>query len=310
MMAMRFVAPALLLAATFAFSPVAFAQSGEAPPDTAAQPPEEEDVSDADKATAAKLFEEGRQLMAENDLAGACKKFAQSQKVRAGIGTLYNLADCNERLGKTGTAFTLFTEVAERTKAALQTEREQKARERLAVLEPKLMRIRLSVPAGGKVKAVKLDGSVVPTANYNKALPADPGDHTIVAITAADNGEPFEEEIELSEEGKTVTVAIPVASGAKMQRRVPMIIGGGITAGIGVVLLGGAGFMFTVDGGEGIGAGLAVLSVVHLAVGLPIFGVGFKKKPVRDAELTVPMEASPIPQVGIGPTGGSLTWQF
>ncbi|MBL8739653.1 MAG: hypothetical protein JNK04_01125 [Myxococcales bacterium] len=306
---MRFVAQSLLLAATLAFAPSAYAQGEEAKPEAAA---EEEDVSDADKARAAKLFEEGRQLMAENDIAGACKKFAESQKVRAGIGTLYNLADCNERLGKTGTAFKLFTEVAERTKAALQTEREQKARERLSALEPKLMRIRLSVPAGGKVKAVKLDGAVVASNNYNKALPADPGDHTIVATTANDNGEPFEEEIELSEEGKTVTVAIPVASGAKMKRRVPMIIGGGVTAGIGLIFLGGAGFVFSQGDADEVGAGLAVLGIVHLAVGLPIFGVGFKKKPVRDAMLdnTPVFEPSPIPEVGIGPTGGSLTWRF
>ncbi len=309
MMAMRFVAPALL-AAAFAFAPQSAFAQGEDPKAEAVQP-EEEDVSDADKARASKLFEDGRQLMAENDIAGACKKFAESQKVRAGIGTLYNLADCNERLGKTGTAFTLFTEVAERTKAALQTEREQKARERLSALEPKLMRIRLSVPAGGKVKSIKLDGAVVATNNYNKALPADPGDHTIVASTANDNGEPFEEEIELSEPGKTVTVAIPVSSGAKMKRRVPMIIGGGVTAGVGVLLAIGSGVMFSGGEGEG-GAGLAVASVVHLAVGLPIFGVGFKKKPVREGMLDdAPLfEPSPIPQVAIGPTGGSLTWNF
>jgi len=137
----------------------------------------------------------------------------------------------------------------------------------------------------------------------------------VVAATTTDDGEPFEETIEIEEVGKTVTVTIPIAPGAKMKRRVPMIIGGGITAGIGVLLLGGAVAVAATDGGvdgTGLAVGLGVLSVVHMAVGFPIFGVGFKKKPVYDnsADWVPVYEPSPIPTIGLAPTGGSLTWQF
>lgn len=271
----------------------------------------EAEVSDSDKARATKLFNEGRTLMDDGDVAGACEKFQESQKVRPGIGTLYNLADCREKLGQTGTAFKLFTEVADRTKAALQADREQKAKERLSALEPRLMRIRLSVPQGGKVKSVKVDGVVIGPQDYNKALPFDPGEHTIEATTAKDDGEPFSEEIDLSEEGKTVTIAIPVAAGAKMKPRLGMIIGGGITMGVGgVALLAATGLALSGDPPGGAIVGLGVLGVVGLAVGIPIFAVGFKKRPVRDGYYEVPAELSPIPTVAIGPTGGSLTWEF
>lgn len=315
---MRFAVCALTLAASMQLATFASAQGAEEETEPTAEPappppPEEEpDVSDTDKERAKVLFDEGRQLMADKKIAQACDKFAKSQKVNPGIGTLYNLADCNEKLGRTATAYTLFSEVADRTKAALQTDREEKARERMATLAPRLMKIRLSVPSSGKIKAITLDGDVVEAENYNKAIAADPGEHTIVAVTSRDEGEPFEESVELDEEGKTVTVAIPVAPGAKMKRRTGMIIGGGITMGVGALSLLGAGLVAANGDGDALPAavGLGVLGVAGLAVGIPIFAVGFKKRPVRDAELMIPMEASPIPQVAIGPTGGSLTWRF
>jgi len=197
---------------------------------------------------------------------------------------------------------------------ALQADREQKARERMAVLEPKLMKIRLSVPAGGRVKAVKLDGELVTAEDYNKAIPADPGEHIVSASTIRDDGEPFEETVELSEAGKTVTIAIPVAPGAKMKRRVGMIVGGGITAGLGLIALGGAIALGTQGDSDAqpIAVGIGVLGVVAIAVGLPIFGVGFKKKPVRGGGLTdTPIVvASPVPDVEIGLTGAAATWHF
>ncbi|MBK6516338.1 MAG: hypothetical protein IPG04_20095 [Polyangiaceae bacterium] len=314
---MRFAASSLVFLAAVQLTSIASAQAPEAPPPAApAQPPAEEaeNVSDSDKERARVLFDEGRQLMTDGKIAEACAKFGESQKVRPGIGTLYNLADCNEKLGKTATAFKLFEEVAERTKAALQEDRMKKAQERLAVLEPKLMKIRLAVPAGGKVKSVTLDGETVDPEDFNKAIPADPGEHTIIAITVKDDGEPFEETVELDEEGKTMTVAIPVAAGAKMKRRVGMIIGGGITMGVGAIALGSAIYLGAQDDYELLPAavGLGILGVAGLGVGIPIFAVGFKKKPVRGAELDeLPiLEASPVPQIAVGPTGASATWHW
>ncbi|NUP12787.1 MAG: hypothetical protein HOW73_42660 [Polyangiaceae bacterium] len=307
---MRLAVCSLVLAASMLPTTLAFAQGeGESPPAAAA---EEENVSDSDKERARILFDEGRQLMTDGKTAAACDKFAESQKVRPGIGTLYNLADCNEKLGKTATAFNLFHEVADRTKAALQTDREEKARERIAAIEPKLMKIRLSVPSKGKVKAITLDGEVVSAEDYNKAIPADPGEHTVIAVTVKDDGEPFEEIVDLDEEGRTVTVAIPVVPGAKMKRRVGMIIGGGVTMGVGAIALASAIYLGAAGDEDAAPAavGLGVLGVVGLGVGIPIFAVGFKKKPVRDAELTIPMEASPVPQIAVGPTGASATWHW
>lgn len=314
---MRALARSLAVVAVLTAGATAFAQPAETPPTDkpAAAPAEDENVSDADKAKATKLFEEGRTLMSEGKYDLACAKLAESHKLRPGIGALFNLADCNEKRGKLATAYKQFVEVTERTKAALQEEREKVARERVEKLEARIARVRVVVPSTNKVKLVKIDGEKIRAQDYNKPLPIDMGEHTVVAHTTTDDGEPFEETIEIDQAGKTVTVTIPVASGAKMKRRVPMIIGGGVTAGIGVLLLGGAVAVGVSDGGfenTGIAVGLGVLSVVHMAVGFPIFGVGFKKKPVYDNNASwVPVyEPSPVPQIGLGPGAASLTWQF
>ncbi len=305
-----------LSAALLLVPATSFAQEEEAKPETpppAAQP-EEPEVSDADKARATALFNEAKALLEAGEIGAACAKFEESYKVRPGIGTLYNHADCREKNGQTGTAYKLFEEVVVRTQAALQSEREEKAKARLKELTPRLMKIRLSVPQGGKVSSVKVDGQVIKAEEYNKALVYDPGEHTVEASTSKDEGEPFTEDIELTEEGKTVTIAIPIAPGAKMKPRVGMIIGGGITMGVGALALTGA--VIIAAGGDGDGEsapaaiGLGVLGLVGLGVGIPIFAVGFKKRPVREGFLDVPIEPSPIPQIAIGPTGGTLTWEF
>ncbi len=318
--AMRAIACSLAAAAFFALGTSAYAQpetapAGDKPADKPAADAEDENVSDADKARATKLFEEGRALMAEGKYDLACAKLDESHKLRPGIGALFNLADCNEKRGKLATAYKQFSEVAERTKAALQEEREKVARERVEKLETRIARVRVIVPSTNKVKLVKIDGQKIKQDEYNKPLPIELGEHVVLAETTTDEGEPFEETIEIEQPGKTVTVTIPVSPGAKMKRRVPMIIGGGVTAGIGVLLLGGAIAVGVSDSGydgAGLAVGLGVLSVVHMAVGFPSFGVGFKKKPVYDnsADWVPVYEPSPFPQIGLGAGSASATWHF
>jgi hypothetical protein len=292
---------------------------GEQKTADAAPKPEDENVSEADKEKADRLFKEGRTLAAEGNHAGACEKFDASQKLRPGIGVLFNLADCNEKLGKTGTAYRQLMEVVQRTQAALQADREKLARERLAALEPRLVKIRLAVPAVGKIKLVKLDADVIEPAYYNQLIVVDPGEHTVHAETTTDEGEPYEGTVQATQEGQIYTVAIPVAPGAKMKRNVGMIVGGSISVGIGgLSLLGAAALaaLGSVEGGDiavGPVAGLAALGVVGLGVGIPLLVVGVKKRPVSDASADVPTftyEASAVPEVTVGLGMANATWHF
>src|SRR5207245_4895145 len=88
----------------------------------------------------------GKKLRAEGKVAEACPKFAESNRLDAGIGTMLYLADCYEKSGQTASAWAQFREVA--SLAARQGDpREKIARERVARLEPKLSKLSVSVSA-------------------------------------------------------------------------------------------------------------------------------------------------------------------
>src|SRR5262245_23511913 len=75
------------------------------------------DVS-ADKAAAEALFNHAKQLVKEGKLSEACPKFEESLRLDPGIGTLLYLADCQEKAGKTASAWARFLEAAAAAKAA------------------------------------------------------------------------------------------------------------------------------------------------------------------------------------------------
>jgi hypothetical protein len=263
-----------------------------------------------DGARADKLFEEGRKLMSDGRYAEACPKFEESQKLRPGIGTLFNMADCHEKAGKLELAYDEFKEVVERTKAALQPDRQKVAEERLASLEARLSRLVISVPATRTRVTVSLDGTALPADHLNVPMVVTAGDHEIKASTDRDEGEPFETTVSLPGGGKTTTVAIPISPGAKMKRRTGMIVAGGVLMGVGVAAGVGTAYLATqTDSNPGPVIGLGVLSIASLAVGIPLFAVGMKKRPVVDRQSLL-LPVSPVPQIGVGLGAATATWQF
>ena len=72
----------------------------------------------ADTAAAQSLFSDARKLMLAGNFADACPKREESEKLDPGMGTLYNLGDCYEHVGKTASAWAAFDEVANEARAA------------------------------------------------------------------------------------------------------------------------------------------------------------------------------------------------
>jgi len=112
----------------------------------------------------------------------ACPKFEESQRLDAGLGIQFNLADCYEQLGKLASAHALFTEVAESARPTRQKEREQVARERVAAALPRASKLLIVVPtrqmAGLRVER---DGVEVARAQWDVPVPVDPGVHRLRA---------------------------------------------------------------------------------------------------------------------------------
>ncbi|MEO8798827.1 MAG: hypothetical protein ABI551_13145, partial [Polyangiaceae bacterium] len=137
----------------------------------------------ADTAAAQALFSDARKLMAKGDFTSACPKLEESQRLDPGMGTLFNLGDCYEHVGKTATAWAAFDEVAAAARAAGQSTREQDARTRAAKLLAVMPHLTVDASAvrGYTGLEIKRDGVVIGPPQWGSAIPIDPGDHTLAA---------------------------------------------------------------------------------------------------------------------------------
>jgi hypothetical protein len=166
------------------------------------------DTSAENKAAAEALFRQGKDLMARGQLAQACEKLANSQQIDPAVGTLLNLGDCYEKIGRLASAWATFNDAAASAKAAAQADREAAARSRAAALEPRLPQLVVNVPAdSSSISEVKRDGTVVLKGVWGAPLPVDPGEHLIEA--SGPGKKPWSQRV-VATEAKTVTVAVPV----------------------------------------------------------------------------------------------------
>lgn len=182
---------ALLLAAAIAASSPASAQPNA-----------------SDKSAAETLFDEGRRLVGEGKFADACQKFADSNKLDPGVGTLLNLGQCYKSLGHSASAWSTFREAAALARASGQSDRETLARSEASALEPSLIRLLIEVPP--EVAAfnpqIRRDGAAVPQSLWGLPAPVDPGVHVIEVAAAGKKAQRLE--VSSSAPGSTTKVTI------------------------------------------------------------------------------------------------------
>jgi hypothetical protein len=136
-------------------------------------------VALADDPRAEALYQEGRRAAQAKDWATACAKFRESHDREPAPGTLLNLADCEENRGKLLDAMARFEAAARLFKAG--DDRATYARQRVVAIEKRLPKLVLRVqPTAPTGTTVERDGTPVDTALLGSAVPADPGEHTIV----------------------------------------------------------------------------------------------------------------------------------
>lgn len=136
----------------------------------------------AQSAEAEVLFRDGRTLIKNGKLAEGCDKLAASERLESSVGTLLNLGDCREKLGKVASAWAAFRKAEATAKRANNDDkREDEARKRAIALEPKMSTLTLDAiqPPPGFV--IKRDGEALDAALLGTAMPLDPGTYAIVA---------------------------------------------------------------------------------------------------------------------------------
>jgi hypothetical protein len=156
---------------------------------------------------AEKLFQDGRALMNEGKLAAACDAFRRSNELEPRVGTLLNLANCEDKRGRVATAWATFIEA--RTLAKRQNDpRAAEADKRASSLSARLPYLTIRVSDAGRAPGLVLrrNNTDVPAAEEGHDVPLDPGSYTLDA--SAPGYQPWSKTIELRE-GARVAVDVP-----------------------------------------------------------------------------------------------------
>ncbi len=138
----------------------------------------------AQSAAAEALFRDGRNLIKHGKLEAGCDKLDASEKLESSVGTLLNLGDCREKLGKIASAWAAFRKAEDLAKRdGHDKKRQREANRRADKLEPDLARITVQVGPKSKSEGlvIKRDDTVVDPDLWGTAIVVDPGSHVVIA---------------------------------------------------------------------------------------------------------------------------------
>ncbi|MBA3454524.1 MAG: hypothetical protein H0T42_15650 [Deltaproteobacteria bacterium] len=197
-------------------------------------------VSADDKTERAdRLFEEGKAML-DNDLAAACLKFEESLQFNSqAIGTLLNVALCDEKLGRYASAVAKFGEARDRAKEQGMEVHRKAAEEHIQALAAKVPHLTLAFSEPPRAQTtIVIDDRLIPFSSIANH-PVDPGAHDVVV--SAPGHVAYKARFEIAA-GEAKDLAIPPlqksVSVQSSRRRIGRITtGAGIAAvGTGVVL--------------------------------------------------------------------------
>jgi hypothetical protein len=161
-----------------------------------------------DAAAAESLFNEGKRLMGAGQYAAACPKFAESQRLDPGVGTMLWLGECYAKSGRLASAWAMFHE-AEGLAAKQKDNRASVAREEARKLEPKLSKLVIDTSAAANIAGleVRRDGVVLGKPVWGTPIPTDAGAHRITA--SAPGKKTWEGEVTVPMGGGSAVLKVP-----------------------------------------------------------------------------------------------------
>jgi len=189
------------------------ASSPAAPPTATPSPaaPSQSAVTaeaNAHVAEADRLFKQGVASMDARDYVTACPLFEQSQRLDSSSGTLLNLGDCYEQVGRTASAWRTFQQASEVAQATGRRDRVPVAEVRRDRLLPRLRQIKILLPSRPVPDlTLRLDGVSLPPPWWGAPLYVDPGVHNLRAN--APGLAEYATNIEAPRPGETAVVQLP-----------------------------------------------------------------------------------------------------
>jgi hypothetical protein len=189
-------------------------------------------------------YQEAQALLAAGQVDAACSKLEASQTLENRLATLLELGDCYERANRTASAWHTFQQAEALAQLQKDAEVGQVAAQRVAALEPKLIRVEFVVPMTSRVPGltVRLGENTVPPSSWGSPIPVDAG---VQRVSASARGyRPWSLEVDARRaEGRPFRVNVPTlapapevrptASRGSAQRTAGVVTGSFGLAGIG-----------------------------------------------------------------------------
>lgn len=282
-----------------------------------------------------KLFAEGSALIEQGKCTEALPKLQQAQRLDPGIGTQFNIAVCEEQLGRLGSAWHDFEAVMQLARASGKKQREEAARAKLEALRPMVPSLVIRSEEPGDV-TVKVDGEVIKKEGWG-FVPVDPGNHAIEAsaptkkswttnLPAPAPGGKLQvvvPKLALVERREVVTVEAP-----NKRRTLGFILGGVGVAGVaaaavtGIMLLDAKSTAddrctprcvtpdnkYDQDGADAVSRGKTLLPINAVAWGVAAVGLGLGAFFILTSPSSSP--ASRRVDASLGPRGADLRISF
>jgi len=160
----------------------------------------------AQNAEAEVLFREGDRLMDAGKIKEACAAFQASNRIEPRAGTLIRLGDCREKNQQLASAWSAYTDALARVK---DPRKREIAAARVAVLEPRLSQLTISVPDEARITGLVItrNGNPVDAVLWNRGMPVDGGDYVVAG--RAPGHEEWSTKVTVPVEGGRVQVEVP-----------------------------------------------------------------------------------------------------
>jgi len=165
-------------------------------------------VAVAHAGPADEAFKKGRELRKQQKWAEACAAFEESQRLDPQLGTQFNIAECDAKLGKLATALALYKEIAKRDANAT---RRGAAADLAQKLEPRVPKLQIQLDPNAPGVIVTINGN--PANDPAAAQLVDFGTYQIAAT--APGFDAATASVTVSEEAKVVVIALRLVPSAQ-----------------------------------------------------------------------------------------------
>lgn len=162
-------------------------------------------VASAAPSEADEAFESGRALLEAKKYPEACAAFERSLALDFQFGTLFNVANCDEKIGKLASALKAYRKLA---RDDVNPTRKQTATDQVAKLAARVPRLVITVAVRAAGMHVQLDGDLVDD-ELGVEIPVDLGPHKVTATapSAPEQGK----SVEITGEGELARIELSFA---------------------------------------------------------------------------------------------------